>query len=317
MSETALAVVQQTTPTTRTDPAAIYAPASFEQAYKLAEMLARSSFVPKQFAGRPGDVFAAMAYGAEVGLGPLQALQSVAIINGKPALWGDGLLAVCQRHPAWGGCEEHEPTEDAMYGECTVYRKGEKPHTKTFSQQDAVAAGLWKKAGPWSQYPKRMLQLRARGLALRDKFSDALKGMKPAEEVLDYIDAGPLQEARTEPMPQLPAPSATNYDPQRAYRILAVIAKCDDIAQLKAIYTHERAAGCPQDVLTACEKRAAQLKGEPVSEMPSEPAETTIAFGFKAQSNGGHPEPHAPAAPEPEPEPEPHGDPIEPDLPVY
>jgi hypothetical protein len=55
-----------------------------------------------------------------------------------------------------------------------------------FSVADAVRAGLWGKSGPWTQYPKRMLQLRARGFALRDAFPDVLKGLVTAEEAQDY-----------------------------------------------------------------------------------------------------------------------------------
>ncbi len=54
------------------------------------------------------------------------------------------------------------------------------------SKEDAKKAGLWGKAGPWSQYPKRMLQMRARSFALRDKFADALSGLIMAEEAQDY-----------------------------------------------------------------------------------------------------------------------------------
>jgi hypothetical protein len=53
----------------------------------------------------------------------------------------------------------------------------------------AKRAGLLAKGGVWIQYPERMLKLRARGFCLRDAFPDALKGIKPREEVEDYIDA--------------------------------------------------------------------------------------------------------------------------------
>ena len=42
------------------------------------------------------------------------------------------------------------------------------------------------KQGPWTQYPKRMRQMRARAFALRDVFADILKGMPIAEELQDY-----------------------------------------------------------------------------------------------------------------------------------
>jgi len=68
---------------------------------------------------------------------------------------------------------------------CIVYRKGEDPHTREFSQLDAITARLWGKPGPWSSYPKRMLQMRARSWALRDKFSDNLSGIMAWEEAID------------------------------------------------------------------------------------------------------------------------------------
>lgn len=51
---------------------------------------------------------------------------------------------------------------------------------------DAAKAGLKGKQGPWTQYPKRMMQMRARSWALRDVFPDVLRGMPVAEEVMDY-----------------------------------------------------------------------------------------------------------------------------------
>ena len=56
----------------------------------------------------------------------------------------------------------------------------------TFTVGDAIRAGLWKKAGPWTMYPKRMLQMRARSFALRDAFPDVLRGLVATEEVEDY-----------------------------------------------------------------------------------------------------------------------------------
>ncbi len=56
------------------------------------------------------------------------------------------------------------------------------------THKDAKRAGLWGKGGPWTAYPKRMLQMRARGFALRDAFPDVLKGMISVEEAQDYPD---------------------------------------------------------------------------------------------------------------------------------
>ncbi|WP_328186996.1 recombinase RecT [Marinobacter sp. OP 3.4] len=170
-------------------------PNSMDEAFRMAEMLAGSQMVPKNYQGKPQDALVAMMMGSELGLNPIQSLANVAVINGKPAIYGDALLALVQNHPKFGGHEEF-CDEATMTATCTVWRKGDAAkHTVTFSQADAQKAGLWGKSGPWTQYPKRMLMWRARGYALRDKFADALGGLITVEEARDIPeqDMGPAQ----------------------------------------------------------------------------------------------------------------------------
>jgi hypothetical protein len=83
--------------------------------------------------------------------------------------------------------EKVEGDGEQMIATCTAKRRGyPEPTTVRFSVADAKKAGLWGKSGPWTQYPRRMLQLRARGFALRDAFPDVLKGLVTAEEAQDY-----------------------------------------------------------------------------------------------------------------------------------
>jgi hypothetical protein len=177
-------------------------PSSLQEAIHLAEMLANSGMVPKQYINNPQATLVAMMMGQEIGLNPIQSLQNIAVINGKPSIYADALLALVQNHPAFGGIEE-EMDEANMTAYCTVWRKGDqKKHTQSFSQKDAHTASLWGKQGPWTQYPKRMLMWRARGFALRDKFADALGGLITVEEARDYPvgekDVTPKQQAEPE-----------------------------------------------------------------------------------------------------------------------
>jgi hypothetical protein len=153
-----------------------------EQAIKVAEMLAKSSLVPKAYQGQPANVLVAMAYGESFGMQPLQAMQSVAVVNGMPGLYGDGLLAVCRSCSSWEWMQEAIDGETAI---CTAKRRNEPEVTATFSVQDAKRAQLWGKAGPWTQYPMRMLAMRARAFALRNLYADVLRGMGSAEELQD------------------------------------------------------------------------------------------------------------------------------------
>ncbi len=127
--------------------------------------------------------------GYQLGLPIEQSLQDIAVINGRPCLYGDGLLAIVLNHPQCQDIRE-EPifTGQVVTGyTCTVIRRGHEPHTQAFTMKDAERAGLLGKPGPWTQYPTRMLQFRARTLALRDKFSDALRGMHCAEVEMDNV----------------------------------------------------------------------------------------------------------------------------------
>lgn len=164
-------------------------PSNLTEAMEYAKLIASSAIVPKAYQGKPSDILVAVQMGAELGLKPIQALQNIAVINSRPSVYGDALLALVQVHPSFEDIKEwfDEKTNTAF---CTVKRKNQSEHTVSFSAEDAKKAGLWGKSGPWSQYPKRMMQMRARGFALRDKFADALGGLITAEEAQDYAVNG-------------------------------------------------------------------------------------------------------------------------------
>jgi hypothetical protein len=165
-------------------------PQTFEQALTFCDYLADSDLVPKDFKGKPGNCLIAIQWGAELGLKPLQALQNLAIINGRPALWGDAVIALVRNSPL---CEYVSESDDGHTATCRVKRRGEAEEVRTFSMDDAKVAGLLGKAGPWTQYPKRMRQMRARAFALRDVFPDVLRGMSIAEEIMDIPVSGTAQ----------------------------------------------------------------------------------------------------------------------------
>ena len=158
-------------------------------ALKIAETLSKSSLIPEAFRGKPGDVLIALQMGAEVGLSPMQALQGIAVINGRPSIWGDAALALVRAHPSIVSIQEEiTGTAETLVATCTVTRvkRGREETTKrTFSKYDAAQAGLWGGKDPWKKYPQRMLQMRARGFAIRDAAADILKGLAFGEEQAD------------------------------------------------------------------------------------------------------------------------------------
>jgi hypothetical protein len=172
-------------------------PTSFKEAMDFAVMIANSDFAPKDYKGKPENVLIAMQMGNELGLKPMQSVQNIAVINGRPSVWGDALMAIVQSSPLCVSITEWFDEQGTAH--CTAVRVGEEPHTVSFGDEDAKKASLLGKSGPWTQYPKRMKQMRARGFALRDKFSDLLKGIHVAEEAMDYEirDITPQRTAST------------------------------------------------------------------------------------------------------------------------
>ena len=175
---------------------------SFDDAFRFSKMVASSEFAPKDFRGKPESCMLAIQHGSEVGLSPMQSLQSIAVINGRPTIWGDAALALVQSSPVCEYvCEYTEGEGDNLTAVCEVQRRGyPQPTVAKFSVADAKKAGLWGKSGPWSQYSSRMLSLRARGFALRNAFADALRGLITAEEAQDYQTPAPATEPAREPV---------------------------------------------------------------------------------------------------------------------
>ena len=170
-------------------------------AYAVADLLVKTGFAPKGSTVETAVV--AMIHGNRLGLDPLAAVQGIAVVNGRPTLWGDQLAAAVKGSSVYGG----ERVEYIGQGEdagvrFTTWRKGheDEPTVETFSVRDAKRAGLWGKTGPWTQYPRRMLFNRARAFAYRTAFPDALMGMRFREEEEDAA-------AQTAPAPVRPVPA--------------------------------------------------------------------------------------------------------------
>jgi hypothetical protein len=194
---------------------------SFDDAFRFSKMVAGSEFAPKDFKNKPESCMLAIQHGSEVGLSPMQSLQSIAVINGRPTIWGDAALALVQSSPVCEYVREYTEGEgDGLVAVCEAKRRGyPAPTVVRFSVADAKKAGLWGKSGPWSQYSGRMLTLRARGFALRNAFADALRGLITAEEAQDYQTPAPAPEPAREPVvvrPKFdtaPAPTPAANDP--------------------------------------------------------------------------------------------------------
>lgn len=214
-------------------------PSDFDQAARIARAAVMAGFRPLSTPyGKPEptqdeqEAAAVMIImsGLELGLPPTQALEVIAIINGRRCVYGDGIPALL-----WSSgfklSEKIEGTGDDRVASCTVVRPDGEEITRTFSVTQAKKARLWDTReqvpkynggtkpndSPWYKYDERMLQMRARGWASRDGAPDVLRGLRVAEEERDHErqmrDITPQASSQELSIPDVPALEQTPSEP--------------------------------------------------------------------------------------------------------
>ncbi len=164
-------------------------PRTLKEAMDFCDLMANSDLVPNSYKGKPGNIMVAIQMGAELGMTPMRALRSIAVINGRATTWGDDMLAMVLNSTV---CEYvNESDSSDKQGVCKTKRKGCAEQVSIFTLEDAKRAGLLGKQGPWQTNTSRMLKLRARGFGLRDTFADVLAGLVSTEEALDLPQIEP------------------------------------------------------------------------------------------------------------------------------
>lgn len=123
---------------------------------------------------------------------PAEAARDYHIINGKPSLKSEAMLARFQQ--AGGKVDWHEYTHESVSGTFTHPQGGSLK--VSWTMQDATRAGLT--GNPtWKKFPRQMLKARCISEAVRGIFPGVLSGLYAPEEVQEFT---PVQ-AVTEPEP--------------------------------------------------------------------------------------------------------------------
>lgn len=215
-------------------------PRTFEETFRVARAVVASKLAPSALIGKlEGDdaasaVAVAIMSGAELGLKPMVALRSFTVINGKPALYGDGLINVVRQSGKVAylrtGCDERN---GKLVGWCEAKRNDTDEDKRVeFSQDDAERAGLWQtdaivikwnkwdkkneekpNDSPWYRFPKRMLAWRAAGYCLRELFGDVLGGIRDEFEAREIADAEEMRDITPTERPAPPKPPAPPAPP--------------------------------------------------------------------------------------------------------
>ena len=135
---------------------------------------------------RPEEAVVILLTGRELGLMPMQSLRGIHVVNGKPVLSADLLVAIVRRS---GLCDSWQTVESTPARcEIVTRRRGEsEPARKVWTDGDAKRAGLLGKGGPWVQYPAQMLRHRCAADLVREVYPDVVLGLYSAEEMEDAV----------------------------------------------------------------------------------------------------------------------------------
>jgi hypothetical protein len=178
--------------------------------WRLAQRLASTEFVPTSLRRRPEAVLAALLSGAERGLGPMESLRSINVIEGRPNLSAEAKRALVY------AAGHHIEILESTAQRCVVI--GRRAGSETTSPQfvwtiDRARRARLLQKDNWQKYPEAMLLARATSDLCNALFPDVVAGLETTEIVQD--DIGPEPETRTTRR-RLPTTTQTALQPAPA-----------------------------------------------------------------------------------------------------
>lgn len=170
--------------------------------WDLAERVAATEFVPKDLRRRPEAVLAALLSGAERGLGPMESLRSINVIEGKPSLSAEAMRALVLAAGHEIEIIESNANKATLVGRRAGSTTTSPPFTWTIDR--ARRANLTNKDN-WRKYPEAMLLARASTDLCRAVFPDVIAGLASTEEVDDTVPVAVATTTKRAPARRGPA----------------------------------------------------------------------------------------------------------------
>lgn len=208
----------------------------FDAAYRLAGNLSMSNLLPQALFGKPNDVLVTILYGQELGLAPMQAIQSIYVVNGRPTLSGQLWAALARK----AGHKVRVTDETADSCTVEVERSDDLGHPTrvTYTLTQAKIAGLAGK-DVWKSHPAAMLYARAVSTACRRACPEVALGFGDESEVVNVEPERPTlaQVAAEREDRPLPADPPAPADDDEVATIVADIerdhgpAEADEVAR--------------------------------------------------------------------------------------
>lgn len=250
------------------------APAEWTALREQAGAVVRSGFLPKAI-NTPEKAVALMLAGRELGLGPMQSIRSLHIIDGKPVMSAELMAGLAHRRLPGAMLRIIRSTNEVC--EVEAGRPGQQATRFSFTMADAKAAGLLGKDN-WRKYPAAMLRARCLAAAARATFPDVLLGVYDPDELGAVTD----EEGGVVTLPVQPAPASDPMHPRPVtMSALPLVQAIEDATDHDALEEAKAAAKAQWKLLTkeqqglvkfAVEEAATRLqRDEPAND--AEPAD--------------------------------------------
>jgi hypothetical protein len=219
MSETAIAVRESAPP--------VIVPRNLAEMIDIAERIAKSNLLPEALRGKVPEVLMQIMAGQELGLYSMASLRSFNIIQGKPVMSADAMVAVV----LGSGKAEYFRRVGEGTSKTVTYatkRRGEPEQKCTWTIEMAKEASLHQKDN-WRGYPRAMLASRAKSELARDVYPDVLAGCYTPDEIGDHASGTPREpDAIEAEFVDVPASTIEHSE----------IAKIDTIDTIEALKAH-------------------------------------------------------------------------------
>ena len=156
---------------------------AMSEAKILADALCDTDMVPATYRGKPGNGAAAILYGAELGLNPIQSLQHIFVVHGTPAIYARTAVALLKRHGIKFRTIEESPTCVTILAE-----RGDEIEESTWTLERATKAGFTNNK-KYSTEPQQMLYAKAAMEVSRRIAPDILLGIAYSTEEMELSES--------------------------------------------------------------------------------------------------------------------------------
>ena len=177
-------------------------PQNLEQAWALADALAKSDMVPEQFRNKPANVITVLMMAHDLGVGITYAMREIYVVEGRPTASAALKVSLILQS---GLCELWEVAESTDKT-CTIRtrRRGKKEASLTLTMDEVKTAGFADspKGGlkdTWRKFPRIMLRHRVESWLGDQEYPDVVRGLRTPDELGEVVDEAPASPRATVP----------------------------------------------------------------------------------------------------------------------